>query len=164
MPEFIGKKLNPQEALCAKHFVYMVYAQELNWLPATDNPSNWMVKEDEQGSFFSDIYDIAAAWFGVFAGDELAAAGRFIEPLHNKLEVELYQEIPDFLKNEQVRRIEINRLMVRQKYNNSPELIVLLQTMYKYIIASTIDFISINIFLYFIKILIYVLLKADKEV
>ncbi len=141
MQEFIGKKLNPQDSLRARHFVYKVYTKEMNWLPAADNPSNWVVKEDEQGRYFSDIYDTVSVWFGVFAIDDLVAAGRIVEPLHNKLEVELYQEIPDFLKNEQVRRIEINRLMVRQKYNNSPALIVLLQTMYKYIIAITIDFI-----------------------
>lgn len=141
MQELKGKELNAREVIHARHFVYNVYAQELNWLPAADNPSHWKVKKDEQGSYFSDIYDVASVWFGVFAGQELAAAGRIVEPLDNKLEVELYQEIPDFIKNEQIKRIEINRLAVKKRYSSSPALIILLQTMFQYILDNSIDFV-----------------------
>jgi hypothetical protein len=142
MQKFVGKKLsNEKQALRAKHFVYEVYAHELNWLPQPGNPSNWIVAQDEQGHYFTDKFDTVAVWFGVCAGDEMVAVGRFIEPLDNKLEVELYQEIPEFLRKKQEKRVEVNRLAVLRKYTNSPALLILLQTIYKYLLYSSIDFI-----------------------
>ena len=145
MSELRGRILDNKDIIRAKHFVYQVYAQELNWLPAEHNPSNWIVKQDEKGRYFSDIYDATAIWFGVFTADEQVAAGRFISPINNKLEVELYQEIPEFLKKKQEKRVEVNRIAVLQKYTNSPALLILLQTMYEYLIESSIDFIVTGI-------------------
>lgn len=138
--EFSVKQYSSDRALAVKHFLYRVYADEMGWLPEDGNPSDWTVKEDGQGGYFTDKFDDTAVWFGVFNAGEQAAVGRVIVPVESKLEVELYQEIPARFKVEGILRAEINRLAVAKKYNKSPALSKLMCAMYGYILAEKIDY------------------------
>ncbi|HEQ71298.1 MAG TPA: hypothetical protein ENN69_02315 [Spirochaetia bacterium] len=134
-----AKVLDAAEALAATHFVYTVYAGELRWLPAEKNPSQWEVRRDEQGLYFTDMFDREATWFGVFHGKRFAAAGRLVRPVNGKLEVELYQELPDHLAWE-TKRAEMNRLTLAAEFADSPALMMLVRSIFEYTAEHDIEF------------------------
>jgi hypothetical protein len=142
-------RLSPDQTLCARHFLYTVYAEEMRWLPQKGNPSGWIVERDKQGRYFSDRYDAVASWFGVFDAKEMAAAGRVITPLAGRLEVELYAELPAEFKKKfraaGTSRAEINRLAVAAKYASTPALSVLMHAMYEYIQGEEIGYLVCGI-------------------
>ncbi len=95
----------------------------LNWEPPKKNPSNWRIVNEGGRNIYHDNYDQVATFFGIFADSKLIGGCRILEPLHDKLEFELYYQIPDrfILQN----RIEANRFSLLPDYLNSPAALVL---------------------------------------
>ena len=136
---FSVKRLNKRETQHAKHFLYSVYAGQLNWLPQPDNPSGWAVERDEDGEYFDDIYNDTARWFGVYDGGPLAASGRLLYPVGSKLEIELYDSIPDEFRGNGLSRVEMNRIAVDESYNGTEALSLLFREMLLFVREHQID-------------------------
>ncbi len=135
-----GKELNQFESNHARYFLYDVYAKEMNWTPPFPNPSEWVIKENHNGKFFSDRFDFDSQWFGVYDGFTLIACGRVLYPLENKLEVELYHPIPDWYKIRYYKLTEINRIAVKKEFLASGALNVLSLEFIKFFIKQKTDY------------------------
>lgn len=138
---YIAKQLNHNETLRAKHFLYKVYAGQLGWIPDRQNPSEWVVKEDSDGTYFEDLFNEKAQWFGVFEKNGFVASGRLLSPVNSKLELELYTDIPErFLAGNSV-RVEMNRIAVDKAHNGTEALGLLFREMFLYAQRTGIDYI-----------------------
>ena len=129
------------QVLAIKKFMYQCYAVDLHWVPNQGNPSQWVVMDSQSPApCFADFYDSHAQWFAVYEqkGHELIGSCRLISPKEQKLEIELYHEIPSKYKRAKM-RLEMNRLSVKREYLSSNVTLMLFMAALEYSLQQNID-------------------------
>src|SRR4030042_3893704 len=103
------------EITCAKNLLYNIYIEEFNWNLPSSNPSELKIENYKNIKILMDKYDEISKWFGVFIEDKLVACCKFCQRLNGKFEIELYQNIPEFILNDS-NAVEINKLVIKKEF------------------------------------------------
>ncbi len=103
------------EIILAKNLLYKIYIEEFKWNFSDINPSDLKIENYYDVKILKDKFDEISKWFGVFIEKRIAACCKFCQRLNGKFELELYQNIPDFISNDS-NAIEINKLVIKKEY------------------------------------------------
>jgi putative hemolysin len=131
-----AKILNtPNEILEAQMLAYQVLVKEQNWEIKSGNPSNLHICKGSNGNKICDIYDVVSTWFGVFDNERLVACHRLSRRLNGKFEMELYHELPEFIRMDP-NAVELNRLSVHKDYRKTLAFSMLTLAEYSYALEN----------------------------
>lgn len=126
MHDLRPKILSESEISQAKHLLYQVYVQDMNWRPPQNNPSQWRIETLQDKPILSDRYDSQSQWFGVAANSKrLLACCRVIGKVGSALEIDNYTSL--FQSRGNGIDLELNRLAVDAEYRQSAIPIQLIQ-------------------------------------
>ncbi len=140
------KKLTTEpQILAAQKLLHLVYVAELNWQPASNNPSRLKIVADR----LIDDYDEHAQWYGVYDKDNIdngiIATGRILDRDNQpRLELERYA-IPQQLREQLAQQkniVEINRSAIKKDYRHSNVWAWLLYAGFNYCCANNYQVIS----------------------
>lgn len=118
------------EIIEAKKLAYEVLVEELKWEIKPDNPSGLHVKELPEGKVLWDNYDTVATRLGVFEENTLVGSMRICRRLNGKFELELYRELLDFLREDEL-AMEATRLAIRKGYRRSGAFLILIRLLFQ---------------------------------
>jgi hypothetical protein len=119
------RKLKDSEVALAGALLYRVYVHDLKWRITEGNLSGIVVEDSPIGPLLTDTFSARAKWYGVFIGEELKAVCRLLPREEVGSEVEIYFDIPDFIKKSR-RSCELNRLAVSADVDKGAVLIFML--------------------------------------
>ncbi|MBN2545070.1 MAG: hypothetical protein JXB50_04675 [Spirochaetes bacterium] len=111
----IKELVKSDDIILAKNLLYNIYIDEFNWNFPNPNPSGLKIEKNENINIIVDKFDEISNWIGVFIEKKIAACCKFCQRLNGKFELELYQNIPDFILKDP-NAVEINKLVIKKEF------------------------------------------------
>jgi len=130
----IKELITSDEIILAKNLLYNIYIEEFKWNLSDSNPSELKIENYYDIKILKDKFDEISKWFGVFIEKKIAACCKFCQRLNGKFEIELYQNIPEFILNDSG-AVEINKLVIKKEFRGK----FLLLQLAKYLYANLIN-------------------------
>jgi len=123
----------PKEVLEAKALLYKVYIEEGKWSFPKNNLSGIRVAYHNDTPYLEDNFASVSTWLGLYLNDKLIICIRVMNRLNKKFEVEHYQVIPSYLKQDPL--VEANRLAVHASFRGTILSTIFTESLLEYCIS-----------------------------
>jgi hypothetical protein len=105
-----------------------VYVATLGWAFDPQNPSGLRVETTKEGQkLLRDNFESQGTVFGVLDGPRLVGGIRLLKPREGLLELEHYHRLPAPFTGQNLKKYEVNRMVVLPEYQQTTAAVLLLQ-------------------------------------